>query len=266
MKEINTNVDALTIKQNMNTKSNYTSVSKIKKYTSPYNNPYEEPPKNPIQTEEVDLNIDEIKSSRVPAEEIMVDTESSNTYVPIQFDEPDDPTEKESYNRAKQMNKEVQDIFERNGIKVEVIYDYRPLDSGIGYANSRSHHRTGRALDIVPQDGDFEALRDFLLHNEEMRAYLESNDLGVIDETHQCVLDHTGGPTEHFHIGPDKMAKRMYKGWESLEPYCDEIRNAQSEEEIQKIQKEMTNKLKSWEFRDYEIQAFFEDADQMLEE
>ncbi len=163
------------------------------------------------------------------------------------------------------MSQEVQDIFERNGMKIDIIYSYRPHNSGIGYANDRSHHRNGAAVDIVPQDGDFVALRNFMLHNEEMVAYLKENDLGVIDESHACVNAATGGPTEHFHIGPDKMGKRMYKGWEYLETYCDDVRNAGSPEEIERLKQEMKDRLLSWNFKKYEMQAFFEDADKMLE-
>lgn len=205
------------------------------------------------------------KSNQVKEETSPKYIASFENYKPLEFTEPTDPVEKAAYDKAKKMNQEVQDIFKRNGMEVTVIYDYRPLDSGIGYANDKSHHRKGGAIDIIPNNGDFIALRDFLLHNEEMRAYLESHNLGVIDETHQCVLEKTGGPTEHFHIGPDNMAKRMYKGWDYLETYCNDVNNAQSAEEIEALKQQMRDRLLSWEFREYEIQAFFEDAEEMLE-
>lgn len=202
------------------------------------------------------------KSNLVPGEEPF---KTFNGYEPEIFTVKESDPEYEQYLAGKKMKEEVQDIFERNGMKVDIIYDYRPHNSGIGYANDRSHHRRGAAVDIVPRDGDFEALRDFLIHNEEMRAYLKENNLGVIDEAHQSTLEHTGGPTEHFHIGPDQMAKRMYKGWEYLDTYCNDVRNASNDEEIEALKQQMRERLLSWEFRDYEIQAFFEDADKMLE-
>ena len=190
----------------------------------------------------------------------------TNTYVPIEFlPDANDPVELKSYDRAKKMNQEIQDIFKRNGLEVDVIYDYRPLNSGIGYANSRSFHRIGRAIDIIPHDMDFIALRDFLITNEEIRAYFTANNLGVIDETHECILKQTGGPTAHFHIGPDQMAKRMYKGWEYLDTYCNAIKNIANENETEALQQETIEKLKSWGFKDFEIQAFFEDAEELLE-
>lgn len=188
-----------------------------------------------------------------------------NGYEPEVFVVKPGEAEYEEYLAGQKMKEEVQDIFERNGMKVDIIYTYRPHNSGIGYANDRSHHRDGEAVDIVPRDGDFVALRNFLLHNEEMVAYLKENDLGVIDESHACVNAATGGPTEHFHIGPDNMAKRMYKGWEYLETYCDDVRNATSEEEIELLKQQMRDRLLSWDFREYEMQAFFEDAQEMLE-
>lgn len=202
------------------------------------------------------------KSNLVPGEEPF---KTFNGYEPEVFTVKEGEPEYEQYLAGQKMKEEVQDIFERNGMKVDIIYAYRPHNSGIGYANDRSHHRRGAAVDIVPRDGDFEALRDFLIHNEEMRAYLKENNLGVIDEAHQCTLDHTGGPTEHFHIGPDQMAKRMYKGWEYLDTYCNDVRNASSDEEIEALKQQMRERLLSWDFKEYEIQAFFEDADKMLE-
>ena len=201
-------------------------------------------------------------SNLVPSEETF---STFNGYEPEVFVVKPGEPEYEEYLAGQKMAAEVQDIFERNGMKVDIIYSYRPHNSGIGYANDRSHHRDGEAVDIVPRDGDFVALRNFLLHNEEMVAYLKENNLGVIDEAHACVNAATGGPTEHFHIGPDQMAKRMYKGWEYLETYCNDVNNATSAEEIETLKQQMRDRLLSWDFREYEIQAFFEDADEMLE-
>lgn len=206
--------------------------------------------------------VPEYQTNLVPGEEPFT---TFNGYQPEYFSVKEGDPEYEEYLAGQKMKEEVQDIFERNGMKVDIIYSYRPHNSGIGYANDRSHHRRGAAVDIVPRDGDFAALRDFLIHNEEMRAYLKKNNLGVIDEAHQSTLDHTGGPTEHFHIGPDQMAKRMYKGWEYLDTYCNDVRNASSDEEIEVLKQQMRERLLSWEFREYEIEAFFEDADKMLE-
>lgn len=237
-------------------------------------------------TNEVEvLDEEPLKSNLVPGETIMVKEKEEevppeyqtnlvpgeepfrtfNGYEPEYFAVKEGEPEYEEYLAGQKMSQEIQDIFERNGMKVDIIYSYRPHNSGIGYANDRSHHRKGAAVDVVPRDGDFEALRDFMLHNEEMVTYLKENNLGVIDEAHQSTLDHTGGPTEHFHIGPDQMAKRMYKGWEYLETYCNDVNNAGTDAEIESLKQQMRDRLISWGFKEYEIQAFFEDADKMLE-
>lgn len=72
---------------------------------------------------------------------------------------------------------------------------------------SRSHHSTGSAIDIVPTGGQtYEDWIRILRENPALSQYLQSKNLGILQETTPEMLARTGGTGPHWHIGPDKSA------------------------------------------------------------
>lgn len=100
------------------------------------------------------------------------------------------------------------DLFNKYNIRVRVTSGYR---EGATTSNgSQSHHATGHAIDVVPVDGNFAKLAIAIKTNPEIRNYMMSKGLGVLDETTKEMLARTGGTGAHYHIGPDKIAQKFW--------------------------------------------------------
>lgn len=70
--------------------------------------------------------------------------------------------------------------------------------------NKKSHHITGKAIDIVPQKGtSLDALYKQLLNNQNIINYMRTHKIGIFDERTKKSKDWTGA---HLHIGPDQIA------------------------------------------------------------
>lgn len=85
----------------------------------------------------------------------------------------------------------------KNNIKI--TSSYRPGSTG-------SFHSIGRAIDIVPLDGDFEALTKEIASDKNIVSYLKKHNLGIISEVsdEEQALYKATGPNLHF--GPDQAA------------------------------------------------------------
>lgn len=100
------------------------------------------------------------------------------------------------------------DLFNKYNVRVRVTSGYR---EGATTSNgSQSHHATGRAIDVVPEDGDFAKLAQVIRNTPEIRDYMISKGLGILDETTKEMLARTGGSGAHYHIGPDKIAQNFW--------------------------------------------------------
>lgn len=69
-----------------------------------------------------------------------------------------------------------------------------------------SRHAVGKAMDIVPESGDFSALINLLTTDKEVRNKMVELGVGFIDETTSEMLAKTGGTGPHIHIGDDRYA------------------------------------------------------------
>lgn len=101
------------------------------------------------------------------------------------------------------------DMFNTASIKVKVTSGFRK--DAVTKQGKQSHHATGNAMDIVPEDGNFIALKQAIKTNPEISAFMKEKGLGVIDETTADMLAKTGGTGAHFHIGPDKLGQEFWK-------------------------------------------------------
>ena len=69
-----------------------------------------------------------------------------------------------------------------------------------------SNHALGEAMDVVPINGDFSALRRLMLTDSEVINAMNSLGIGYLDETTEEMLKKTGGTGPHFHYGDDRSA------------------------------------------------------------
>lgn len=99
-------------------------------------------------------------------------------------------------------------MFSKAGIKVRMTSGYR--EGATTKQGNPSHHATGHAMDIVPENGDFKALALAIKTNPEISAFMKSKGLGILDETSAEMLAKTGGSGAHFHVGPDKIAQNFW--------------------------------------------------------
>lgn len=112
------------------------------------------------------------------------------------------------------------ELAEQENLPVKITSDYRPNAS-----NPRSYHRQldsrgySKAFDIQPSwDGgktasrsqeDFAKLREILYTNPRVVAWMEHNNIGILEENKPEVAKRTGASGPHFHVGPDKWAIYM---------------------------------------------------------
>lgn len=73
-----------------------------------------------------------------------------------------------------------------------------------------SRHAHGKAMDIVPLDGNFDALLKLMTTDEEVMNAMNNLGVGFIDETSEEMLRRTGGTGPHIHVGDDKFAIRYF--------------------------------------------------------
>lgn len=89
------------------------------------------------------------------------------------------------------------DKFADAGISVKVTSGRRKVEQA-GKAGSKSHHITGRAIDIVPGKGEtFESMKEKIKNNPELLQYFRDNKIGIIDETTEEVMKRTGATGTH---------------------------------------------------------------------
>ena len=76
---------------------------------------------------------------------------------------------------------------------------------------SVSRHHYGKAMDVVPVNGDFFALRRLMLTDPEVINAMNNLGIGYLDETTEEMLKKTGGTGAHFHYGDDRSAVQYYQ-------------------------------------------------------
>lgn len=112
------------------------------------------------------------------------------------------------------------ELAEQENLPVKITSGYRPNAS-----NPRSYHRKmdsrgySKAFDIQPSwDGgktasrsqeDFAKLREILYTNPRVVAWMQHNNMGILEENKPEVAKRTGASGPHFHVGPDKWAIYM---------------------------------------------------------
>ena len=128
---------------------------------------------------------------------------------------------KASFNKIVQQvnspNSGIAQTLEDAGIKVRVTSEYRPgartSNGSASWHSKKDTYGNSRAVDIVPEDGNFDKLRQQLISNSEVRQYFAENGLGIIDETSADMMRRTGATGKHFHIGPDTLAVQTWNKW-----------------------------------------------------
>ena len=101
------------------------------------------------------------------------------------------------------------DLFNKYNIRVRVTSGYRK--GAKTKQGKTSFHALGRAIDIVPEDGDFTKLAQAIKTNPIIKSYMMIKGLGIYDETTDDVLALTGGSGAHFHVGPDKIGQKFWQ-------------------------------------------------------
>ena len=99
-------------------------------------------------------------------------------------------------------------LFDKHGIKVKVTSGYR--EGATTSSGHPSYHASGKAIDIVPEDGDFSKLAQAIKNTPEIVTYMRRKGLGILDETTKEMLAKTSGTGAHYHIGPDKLAQNFW--------------------------------------------------------
>ena len=99
-------------------------------------------------------------------------------------------------------------MFKDAGINVKVTSGYR--EGAVTSNGKPSFHASGEAIDIVPEDGNFDALAFAIKNNPEISAFMKQKGYGIIDETSQEMLQRTGGTGKHFHVGKDQLAQQFW--------------------------------------------------------
>lgn len=100
-------------------------------------------------------------------------------------------------------------LFEHKGVPVRITSLERP--GAITSNGSVSRHHYGKAMDVVPVNGDFVALRRLILTDPEVINMMNNLGIGYIDETEEEMLKKTKGSGPHFHFGDDQWAIKHYQ-------------------------------------------------------
>jgi len=88
--------------------------------------------------------------------------------------------------------------------KIRITSTYRP--NATTSSGNPSRHRYGMAVDLVPTNGNYEELEKLLISNNNIRTYMLSNNLGLLDEYTPEGMARTKAKNKHMHIGDDKLA------------------------------------------------------------
>lgn len=133
-----------------------------------------------------------------------------------------DTTQTSSPSSSSQDNLDIsfKELAEQENLPIKITSDYRPNAS-----NPRSYHRKldsrgySKAFDIQPSwDGgksasrsqeDFAKLKKILYTNPRVVAWMQHNNMGILEETTPEIMSRTGASGPHFHVGPDKSALSM---------------------------------------------------------
>lgn len=107
-------------------------------------------------------------------------------------------------------NLKFEDLLKQIGANARITSAVRP--GAKTKSGKQSYHAIeGGAYDIVPNDQDFNRLRQVLTTHPLSIAWFREHDKGILDETTKEMLAKTGGTGKHFHIGPDRIADRFWK-------------------------------------------------------
>lgn len=77
--------------------------------------------------------------------------------------------------------------------------------------NRRDASGNPMAYDIVPKNGDFQALLHAIYTNPRVVNWFKSRGWGILEETTSSVMKRTGATGRHLHIGPDTWARQMFQ-------------------------------------------------------
>ena len=88
--------------------------------------------------------------------------------------------------------------------KIRITSTYRP--NAVTSSGNPSRHGYGMAVDLVPTNGNYEELERLLMQNDNIRTYMMSNKLGLLDEYTPEGMARTKAKDKHMHIGDDKLA------------------------------------------------------------
>ena len=105
---------------------------------------------------------------------------------------------------------ELIDLMVNEGISFRVTSGNRP--GAKTKSGNPSHHGSGNALDITPIEGQtWDDLIAQMKASPKFIKYMNEHGLGILDERSKDVQIKTGATGEHFHIGPDLIAKTQFK-------------------------------------------------------
>ena len=105
---------------------------------------------------------------------------------------------------------ELIDLMVDEGMSFRVTSGNRP--GAKTKSGNPSHHGSGDALDITPIEGQtWDDLIAQMKASPKFIKYMNEHGLGILDERSKDVQAKTGATGEHFHIGPDLIAKTQFK-------------------------------------------------------
>lgn len=84
---------------------------------------------------------------------------------------------------------------------------HKEIDPSTGYANARDISIVGGT------DKDYSDLRAKLLNNTRIRDWMEQKGWGILNELTPEIMNKTRATGRHFHLGPDKSARRTWLAW-----------------------------------------------------
>lgn len=105
---------------------------------------------------------------------------------------------------------ELIDLMVDEGISFRVTSGNRP--GAKTKSGNPSHHGSGDAFDITPIEGQtWDDLIAQMKASPKFIKYMNEHGLGILDERSKDVQAKTGATGEHFHIGPDLIARTQFK-------------------------------------------------------
>lgn len=105
---------------------------------------------------------------------------------------------------------ELIDLMVDEGMSFKVTSGNRP--GAKTKSGNPSHHGSGDALDITPIEGQtWDDLIAQMKASPKFIKYMNEHGLGILDERSKDIQAKTGATGEHFHIGPDLIARTQFK-------------------------------------------------------